>query len=170
MGLSPFLVYEPADGPDEVATLLAVAWAERVLECADEVDRAEDRHGINLRVGERMDYDSPPDENESFRRLWVAHHTLVWSCGQLLQWLKVAIDDVDQPNFASELKTWRNALEHLDESNIEGAMASADEAKSKPQSIRNIGTIMIGNSGSAGLASFASTADIREWVGPMISA
>ncbi|WP_157560839.1 hypothetical protein [Humibacter albus] len=164
MGLSGLFAYSAANDED-IPTVLALAWAEAVLNQADALDTAEKQHNANLSMLERMDYDYPPDEGASFRCLWVTNHTFVWMVMQLAIWVEKAIaDDAVAPPFSANLRNWRNALEHLNEALIMDSEAIPDPTRGSRQSISEIGSIRFGSVGGAHLASFATTDQVREWV------
>jgi hypothetical protein len=165
MGLPGLFVYTAANDED-IPAVLAIAWVEAVLDQADVLDAAEKQHNANLHMLEKMDYDYPPDDNASFRRLWVANHTFTWMVMQLRSWVRKALaEDVTDPPFAADLKIWRNALEHLDDAIVKDAEAGPDLTKARSkQSISKLGGIRFGSIGGAHLASFATTGQVREWV------
>lgn len=163
MALSPLFVYSAGED-DDIAVVLSIAWAEEALRLADRLDHASRQHTAVLLTLERMDYDVPPDENASFRELWVANHSFTWAVAQLVQWLRKAVEEAPPPDFASDMQVWRNSLEHLDEALIEGPYARADPGLTRPQSIRKLGEIFFGTEGNGAFPTFASTDDVRTWI------
>lgn len=172
MSPSPLFVYNAGGDQQETASVLALAWAEAALAQVEVVDRAERLHRAILNVLERMDYDTdepPPDEHASFRTAWVANHTLIWMCGQLQGWLSKTFEDLPELGHEIGLRTWRNTLEHLNEASISESLASANPGIRRPQSIEQLGEVLVGNGGDGTMPRFASLKDIRSWIAPMLS-
>lgn len=106
---------------------LVLTWAEEVRRQIKRVHDVRQRFHEMDRANEWMEEWSPTDAElaESFRHLWAAEHTLVWSSHQLERWVTRNAKDRGEKIPASNqyLKMARDALEHLDEATFEDGVA-----------------------------------------------
>lgn len=130
------------------ALLFARTWAERL---ADELPLAiatSEQLVRDSRDSERMEDWSPSadDLERSFRRMWAANATVVWTGYQAQRWLARLAREIGEPKPAEveSLKVLRNALEHLDTALFdEDGMATADPADRAAWSLRKLGAVPV---------------------------
>ena len=131
----------PEDGYMPNEWMLALAWAEAVL-LQVRATRDAIKSFDNLdRMNERMDYDVPPDMEAAFRDAWTSEVTLVWMTQQLALWVSKALGAWDAKTAIPDHKTWRNALEHLDEALLKDGVATENpdlKKKNKHQAISDL--------------------------------
>ncbi|MEJ7743733.1 MAG: hypothetical protein WKF73_15075 [Nocardioidaceae bacterium] len=104
-------------------------WADEVRRLVPEVTTLQERHARDLRAADHGEEWSPTDHDlyERFRRLWAAQHHLIWAAHQLERWsARLARERGETPTPPDPvLADLRNALEHLDEAQLDDDQATA---------------------------------------------
>lgn len=123
------------------ALLFAQTWAERLAEELRDAIAASERLVRDDRAFERMEDWSPSEDDvaRSFRRMWSANAAVVWTGYQAERWLTRLARELGepQPTPVAQLRTLRNALEHLDSALFDDAgTARADPSDRTAAALR----------------------------------
>jgi hypothetical protein len=116
-------------------------WAEEVTRQVKHVRRLRDKAAQDLRAVEYGEEWSPTDHDlhRNFCALWPAQHQLVWAAYQLERWRqRLAVErNEPPPSLDPVLANLRNALEHLDEANLDDELyAEAGSPAKRNRSLR----------------------------------
>lgn len=140
---------------EETAEALVDVWVEEVRRLVPEVRAVREKYDRDSRAMDRNDSWPPLTEQDMFanwRRLWAAQHHLVWAAHQLERWVvRLARERRTKvPKQDPVLADLRNALEHLDEADLDVATATASSNPARTKSLRRLpgGQLLIGTGGS----------------------
>lgn len=116
-------------------------WAEEVRRQVKHVRQLREKSDFDLRAAEYGEDWSPLDEDlyRNFRMLWPAQHQLVWAAHQLERWQRrlAHARGAFPPPVDEVLANLRNALEHLDEADLDDEQyAAADSTPARNRSLR----------------------------------
>jgi hypothetical protein len=121
VGLGPY-GRPVSDASEQSCEMFVQIWAEEVERLIKSVRQLRDKSERDLRAAEYGEDWSPRDEDlyRNFRALWPAQHQLVWAAYQLERWRRrLAVERKEQPPALDPvLANLRNALEHLDEAEL----------------------------------------------------
>lgn len=120
--------------------MFARSWAEAVLARLSELKRVRAEDDAVAKAYDQLEEWAPgPDEMaRSFRKLWSAEHTMIWTAFQLERWTRRLAHERGLPEPVEDpvLKLARNALEHLDDAAFINGEASEDPFGRKARSLR----------------------------------
>lgn len=119
------------------AAAFAEGWSQATLLQYERYLAAQTELASSVRTAERMVFDYPIDptiEEHAWHRLWTEGHLLLISALQLENWIRRHNENSDEEsqiatNSVQLLRTLRNAVEHLDEANIDEGHATPDESR-----------------------------------------
>jgi hypothetical protein len=100
----------------------------------EDVRRLNEGKGGDWSLGEHYTY-------ATWRRFWAAQHHLVWAAHQLERWVRRLARERGTPEPEPDplLPVLRNALEHLDEAELDGYLvASAGDHPRRNRALRNL--------------------------------
>jgi len=140
---------------EETAEALVDVWVEEVRRLVPEVRAVREKYDRDSRAMDRNDSWPPLTEHDMFtnwRRLWAAQHHLVWAAHQLERWVARLARGrrMKVPKPDPVLADLRNALEHLDEADLDEFTATASSNPARTKSLRKLpgGQLLIGTSGN----------------------
>ncbi|MFJ4075959.1 hypothetical protein [Curtobacterium sp. NPDC089991] len=130
------------------ALFFARTWAERL---ADELPAAISASTALIkddRAFERMEDWSPSEDDvaRSFRRMWAANASVVWTGYQAQRWLRRLARELDEepPDEVPSLKSLRDALEHLDSALFDDTgTAVTDPVDRRQTGLKKIGGLRV---------------------------
>lgn len=127
-----------ADGDN--ALMFALAWGERLSAELPKAIQASREFAEAVRAYDRGDEWGLGDDSlaEGFRGMWTANATVVWTASQVERWLvRLAREAGDaEPEPVPDLKSLRDALEHLDEAVFDdNDYAHADRSDSRKKTV-----------------------------------
>lgn len=139
---------------EETAETLVDVWVEEVRRLVPAVRAVREKCDRDSRAMERMDSWPQLSELDMFanwRQLWAAQHHLVWSAYQLERWVARLARErrMKVPKPDAVLADLRNALEHLDEADLDVSTAMASSNPSRTKSLRKLpgAQLLIGTGG-----------------------
>lgn len=140
-------------------------WADDVRRRVREVRAAREQYDQMDRAYERGEWTLTEHDLERLgQRLWAAQHHLVWATNQLEQWVRRLAKEqgTTEPDPDPVLTALRDALEHLDDADLDEDTASAGEGK-RNRSLRKLpgGQLFIGSVGSHRLFGLVDPQDIE---------
>ncbi|SEP29678.1 hypothetical protein [Trujillonella endophytica] len=155
---------------EETAEALVDVWVEEVRRLVPEVQAVREKYDRDSRAMDRNDSWPPLTEEDMFanwRRLWAAQHHLVWAAYQLERWVARLARERRQkkPKPDPVLADLRNALEHLDEADLDEFTAMATSNPARTTSLRKLpgGQLLIGTGGNPRrLFNLIDSAEIEE--------
>jgi len=140
---------------EETAEALVDVWVEEVRRLVPEVRAVREKYDRDSRAMDRNDSWPQLTEHDMFtnwRRLWAAQHHLVWAAHQLERWVARLARErrMKVPKPDPVLADLRNALEHLDEADLDEFTATASSNPARTKSLRKLpgGQLLIGTSGN----------------------
>src|SRR4051794_18548309 len=145
-------VGQAVSAAEETAEPLVDVWVEGVRRLVPEVQAVRDSRAMD-----RNDSWPPLTGHDMFanwRRLWAAQHHLVWAAHQLERWVARLARErrkkVPKPD--PVLADLRNALEHLDEADLDESTATASSNPARTKSLRKLlgSQLLIGTGANPG--------------------
>ena len=142
---------------EETAESLVDVWVEEVRRLVPEVRAVRRSTTGDSRAMDRNDSWPPLTGHNMFanwRRLWAAQHHLVWATHQLERWVARLARErrkkVPKPD--PVLADLRNALEHLDEADLDESTATASSNPARTKSLRKLlgSRLLIGTGANPG--------------------
>src|SRR3954454_2813121 len=140
---------------EDTAEALVDVWVDDVRRLVPEVRAVREKYDRDSRAMDRDDSWPPITEHDMFtswRRLWAAQHHLVWAAHQLERWVARLARErgMKVPKPDPVLADLRNALEHLDEPDLDEFTATASSNPARTKSLRKLpgGQLLIGTSGN----------------------